>query len=235
VIIKSTGKFISSILILILIQTNCFAKYHQVEDAQLWENISVSVKLTRLTTFHFNHEGRIANNISLFHYAYGDFGITRMLNKHFKVEGDYVLVWKQTEDHVSWRHQFYTALIFKQKLTPFELELRGMYQQQYQDIYSSDLGRYPSDYLRGKFTLSYKFNTYPFYRFEPYFATETYYHLDNNDKYGSQFDRMRYFVGCFYSFNKKNTLELYYLFEKNFNTNDAAMNYVIGIGYELNL
>jgi hypothetical protein len=207
-----------------------------MQDAQLWENISVSKKITRNSSLHFNHEGRFANNITLFHYAYGDFGITKYLGKHFKIEGDYVLVWKKTEDHVSWRHQFYTALLFKQKFHKrLELELRGMYQQQYQDIYSSELGRYPSDYVRGKITLSYTFNKYPFYRFEPYVACESYYHLDNNDKYGAQFDRLRYFLGIFYNFNKKHALELYYLFENNFNINNSATNFVIGIGYEINL
>lgn len=210
--------------------------FSQVNDAEFWENISVSKKITRNSNFHFNHEGRIAYNISLFHYAYGDFGITRNLTKHFKIEMDYVLVWKQTELRESWRHQWYTALLYKDKFNKrVELNLRSMYQVQYQDIYSSDLGMYPSNYLRNKITVSYIFNKYPFYLFKPYLALESYYHLDNNDKYGSQFDRLRYFAGVFYNFNRKTALELYYLIEKNFNTNSPTTNYVIGIGYEFDL
>jgi hypothetical protein len=110
-----------------------------------------------------------------------------------------------------------------------------MYQQQYQDLYSSDLGRYPENYLRNKLTLKYSFQKYPFYRFEPYLASELYYHMDNNNIYGPQFDRLRYFSGVFYSFNKSNKLELYYLIEKNFNINNPPTNYVIGIGYEIEL
>jgi hypothetical protein len=213
--------------------SDTFAQYN---DAQLWENFSISKKLTRNSNLHFNHEGRFTNNMSLFYYLYGDIGITRSINKYFKIELDYVLVWKQTNTRESWRHQWYTALIFKHKLFKrLEFGDRFMYQQQYQDFYSSDAGRYPQDYLRNKLMLFYNFKTYPYYKFSPYISTETYYHLDNNDKYGPQFDRNRYFAGVFYNFNKKNALELYYMIEKHFNINNPPTNYVCGIGYEINL
>jgi len=208
----------------------CFS---QTQDAQLWENITLSKKLTGTTAIGVNHEGRFANNISQFHYAYLDFGFFKYFGKHFKTALDYVLVWKVVEDRESWRHQWYVALSYKTKLEkriPFDF--REEYQQQYQDIYSSDLGRYPENYFRSKLTISYDFKHFPFYKFKPYVASEVYYHLDNNNKYGRGFDRIRYFIGNFYSFNKKTQLELYYMIEDNFNINNPPVNFVMGIGFE---
>ena len=222
---------------LIILIGSTYACYSQSNDAELWENISLEKQLSRNYKFHFNHEGRIGNNISQFHYAYGDFGLTRELTKHFKATVDYVLVWKLVTvnnryERQSWRHQWYFAGMYKDKLFKrFELEIREMYQQQFQDVYSSDAGRYADEYLRSKISIMYLFHKYPFYRFKPYIASESYYHMSNNDKYGPEFDRIRYFEGVFYNFNKKSALELYYLFEFNFNTNDPPTNYVMGIGY----
>ena len=219
--------------ILFCLVSNSYSCFSQEKDAGLWENLSLTKKLTRNYTFHFDHEGRISNNVSQFYYLYGDFGITRNLTKHFKMELDYVLAWKKNYIRENWRHQWYTALFFKEKFFKrLELELRSMYQQQYEDIYSSDVGRYPANYLRNKITLTYIFAKYPFYHFDPYIAIESYYHLDNNNKYGPQFDRIRYFLGVYYKFNKSNSLEFYYLIENNFNTDGALINYVSGIGYE---
>jgi hypothetical protein len=222
----------SLFILLLVLNFSSFAQDRPVHDAQIWENISVSKDIFRNYNLHFNHEGRITNNASLFYYAYGDFGLTRILNKHFRITLDYVLVWKQTFTRTSWRHQWYVAGTFKQKfLKRFQIDVRSMYQKQYQDIYSSDLGRYPDDYLRNKITLKYAFEHYPFYRFSPYLATESYYHLNNNNDYGPEFDRMRYFAGVYYSFSKQQALEFYYLIEKNFNINSPSVNFVTGIGY----
>ncbi len=207
----------------------------QVNDAQLWENVSVNKKITHLWDFHFNHEGRISDNITHFNYAYGDFGLSYKLTKWFKLSGDYVLLWKKGTSRESIKHQWYFDYAIKLKLKPFEFEWRNMLQQEVQNVYSSSVGKVITNYLRNKFTIKYHPEKYPWYRFAPYLAVEAYYHLDNNDKYGRQFDRIRYFAGVFYIFNKKTEMELYYLYEDNFNTNNPAKNFVYGIGFSREL
>lgn len=210
--------------------------YCQTQDAQVWENIALSKDISRNLKLTFNQEGRISNNVSQFNYTYGDFGFSRKLSKHFKFALDYVFVLKQLETHLSKRHQWYADITFKSKIARnLEINIREMFQQQVQDIYSSERGRYPENLFRSKTTLKYSFPYFPLDRFSPYFAWETYYHIDNNDKYGPGFVRNRYFIGSYYNFNKRTSIELYYLFEKNFNINNAPTNYIYGIGFEREL
>src|SRR4051812_18772584 len=139
-------KFPLMIVLMIIVSHSLKA---QVNDAQLWENIEVTKKFSKQWAFHFNHEGRIVNNITEFHYGYGDFGIVRKFSKSLKMTLNYVLVWKKTESHDSWRHQYYVSLTYnKDFLDHFNISLREEFQTQYQDIYSSELGKYPEHYLR---------------------------------------------------------------------------------------
>jgi hypothetical protein len=160
----------------------------------------------------------------------------RKFNKYFKASLNYVLVWKKSESRDSWRHQYYVSLVLNHDfLQHFNASLREEYQAQYQDIYSSELGRYPEHYLRTKVTITYDPVYYPFYKIQPYIASEVYYHMDANDKYGPEFNRIRMFLGTFYHLNRSSDLELYYLIEQHFNINNPPTNYVIGIGYSLKL
>src|SRR5437764_15138307 len=104
----------------------CFAQYN---DAQLWENIYLSKKISRMFSVTFNEEGRIRNNVSDFNYLYGDFGLLAKLSKRFRASVDYEPLFTQSakRDHV--KHQYYAFLKYKVKpVKRFEAEVREMYQ-----------------------------------------------------------------------------------------------------------
>ena len=212
----------------LLVVQFCSAQYN---DAQLWENISIDKDIFRRWNLNFNHEGRIVDNASRFVYGYGDFGLAFKYSKKFKIAADYVIVFKQTDKRPSIRHQWYLATTYKIKKKRWELAWREMLQQQVQDIYSSDFGAVPDNYIRSKFTLNYSFKKGAMYRIKPYAATELYYRLSNYDKEGPGFKRNRYYLGGYYAFNKKTELELYYMIEKNYNIINPPTNYVFGIGF----
>ncbi len=219
-------------IVLCFLLTVCISGFSQTNDAQLWENIFLYKKLSDKFTVTMNHEGRIRDNVSQFNYAYLDFGFATKLTKHLKVSIDYLPLWRNTDTRISWTHQYYFLAFYKVKFFKrFEVGLREMYQQQYRDIYSSDNGTIPQNYLRSKLVMKYFPFYFPYNKFTPYYAGELYYNLDNNNKYGPQFDRIRNFLGLFYSFDKRTDVELYYMIERNFNINDPPTNYVIGIGF----
>jgi hypothetical protein len=205
----------------------------QVNDAGLWENIYLDKKIAPKWMLHLNEQGRVDQNITRFHYVYGDFGITYKWNKHIHIMCDYVLIEKRRlNDLWSTLHQAYVALVLKQKIASFTISNRIMAQVQYSDIYSSKFGMIPDYKLRNKTMLKYNNNS----RYTYYIALEIYYKI-NNTYYksdypqGNRLDRIRYFVGAFYELNKRSSIELYYLYENNFNSNNPPKNFVIGIGY----
>ena len=203
----------------------------QTQDAQLWENIYLEKMLSKKSSIHFNHEGRISNNISQFSYAYGDFGYTGEIIKNLSYSVDYVLVLKKIRDTPSTRHQWYVDLSYKIKMDPLSISFRSMFQQQVQDVYSSDAGAIPEDYWRNKITVKYSFEKYPWYKIKPYAAAEFYDFLDRNTKYQPGLNRIRYFAGIYYSINKKNEIEVYYLIENNLIINKPPENNVTDLGY----
>src|SRR5207244_3517738 len=156
-----------------------------------------------------NHEGRITNNISQFHFAYADNGVTYVVNKHLAFSASYVFVVKRTTRVTSSRHQFYLDFTLKEKISQVKIYWRSMFQNQLQDLYSSDNGDIPDYYSRNKLTVKYFLETFPYYKFTPYISTEWYYRVSNWDDKGARFNRARYFLGCFYELNKKNSVELY--------------------------
>ena len=201
----------------------------QTNDAQLWENIYIETDITQKFYAHFNHEGRITNNISQFNYGYGDIGLSYKLFKKDHLSLDYVFVIKNYENgKVSYRHQYYAANTFKKKINPFTLYWRIMYQVEYDDVNSTENGKNGDYYIRNKLTIKWKTPG----RYIPYIASELYYNADNDRKFGQQFDRLRTYAGCFYELNKIDMLEAYYLLEKHFQVNDPATNWVIGLGYD---
>ncbi|MGZ4034895.1 MAG: DUF2490 domain-containing protein [Bacteroidia bacterium] len=225
-------KFISLTLLAV-----CFVRTfaQNNNDAALWENIYLEKNLTPRIILHFNHEGRITENITQFHYGYGDLGITYKFGKSFHATIDYVYVGKYLDKSgFSNRHQFYIAGTYKKKITKsLVFSFREMFQEQVQDIYSSEIGRLPVYFSRSKATFKYKLN-----RFTPYIASELYVKLLEPARtghlsapYGPHANRVRYFAGIFYELNRVNEVELYYLIEKHFNEYNPQTNYVIGVGF----
>jgi hypothetical protein len=204
--------------------------YAQKNDAAVWENIYLQKRVTSKFLIHLNHEGRITQNITQFHYGYADMGLTYKPNKNFHASLDYVFIEKIPNGKVlSIRHQFYLALTAKKKFKPFVFYYRQIIQSQVQDIYSSDYGRIPDNCLRSKITVKCELN-----RFTPYVASELYIRM--NEPYAFEADRYRCFAGVFYELTKLNTIEFYYLVERFFKETkpdaiNPVTNYVIGIGF----
>ncbi len=131
---------------------------------------------------------------------------------------------------MDYRHQYYFALSAKKKIKPFTFYLREMFQIEYNNYFTSENGIIPSYYFRTKATA--KLKEKELGKFTPYAATEIYFDANRNQKFGSQVDRLRYFLGTFYNLSGINALEYYYMIENNIHTTNQGINWVVGIGLE---
>ena len=105
------------------------------------------------------------------------------------------------------------------------MTLRERLQTQYVNVNSSENGKVAERYLRNKVTLKYDLGK----KYTPFFATELFYQLTNAK--GNEFDNVRYTAGFNYEFSKRASLDLFYLINKAFNTNDPVTDYVSGISF----
>ena len=232
------------LLLLLFVTANCssFCQSPYDNDAGLWFILYLEKKITKKIIVHLNQQDRFLNNISQFKMAYADAGITYKFTKHIKVLADYVLARKaKTDGSFSTRHQYYAAIILKQKIGRWAFSYRNLLQREYINPITSSDGFIRYHYDRNKVTVKYEWNKY----FELYTAEELFVPLNNPTVRG--IDRTRAFIGLFYNITRRQQLELYYMFQaqlqkSNWFDQDQSysairMNhdYVIGIGYSIEL
>lgn len=197
------------------------------DDAALWMNIYLEKKINKKIHLHLNQKNRFADNIGRLDVSYADFGITYNFNRHVRVMFDYVFAEKRRLDYsFSNNHQFYGALILRQKLKKFTFSYRNMVTANMQDIYSSYDGRVPVFTDRNKLTVKYELNKrYSFYTAEELYMP--FYQAKNKT-----LSRSRTFAGVFYRLTKDTEFELYFAFQRQLNAfNVTKRVFIYGIGY----
>lgn len=200
--------------------------FAQRNDAGLWLSLELEKLLTKRLSLEFNHTERIAQNITRWDLAYSDIGLAYKFSKHIAASANYRYINKFNPEYgMDNRHRFYVDLILKKKLKPLEFSWRQRFQNQMEDVFTSEEGRIPHYYTRSKLAIKYDLN-----KFTPCIASELYIKLISGEQ--PLPNRYRLFGGCNYAINKTNDIEVYYLFDRRFNQKDPLTNYVIGLSYK---
>jgi hypothetical protein len=204
--------------------------YGQVNDAGLWASINIDKKLSSKFSIGFSEEVRFNENISEVGTVFSEIAAGWKFNKFFSASAGYRFILKRdASDFYSKRHRFLINVNAKIKKGRFNLAARARFQSQYSDVYSSDQGATPADYLRTRVTVKYE----PDKKYTPFLSAETFFHLNNAD--GILFDNYRISGGIEYAFNKKYALDFYYLLDREINVNNAWTSYITGIAFNISL
>ena len=210
----------------------CSFSFAQTKDLWQWTTLSIDKKITPKTSVIFDEEFRLFENASRINLFHTNIGVSHKINSYFKVALVYRWIGKSQRDGTySSRHRIYADASFKYKISPVIFTYRARFQSQVRDVNSSDEGTVPENYWRSKFDLKFDLNR----AYKPYIAAEYRYQFNNNRlmEANNSFDRGRYYIGCDYEINKKNSFGLYYMIQREFNVNDPETDFVIGIVYEL--
>jgi hypothetical protein len=214
------------LFLLILLLSSYLDSIAQKEDFRIWLDLKVEKKLTQ--KWHLEGRGalRFNENIREVGSYYGDFGVGYRLTKKLKLEVHYRFSGKSNDEgYFHKRHRYYADLSYKIKTgTPLSVTLRGRFQKQYTDVFSSEDGFNPANTFRLAITPAYKYKQY-----QPYFRTEVFYLYDNSDKY---FNRIRYRLGTQYEFNKRNSLDVFYMIQQELHSDNPTRAYVLGFSYK---
>ena len=197
----------------------------QVNDAGLWASINVEKKLTSKFALTLTEEARMNENISELGTAFSEIGATYKIKKYISIGVSYRFIQhRRVDDFYSFRHRYMIDLVLKKKIKKFAFTLRERFQTQYADLNSSENGKVPDYYLRNKLTVKYDFDK----KYTPFIAAELFYQLSNQK--GNEIDNTRYSAGFEYKFNKKVSVDLFYLINREINVNDPWTDYVVGFG-----
>ena len=226
-----------SLIILLLYCSFISPVFTQVrQDAGMWTTFSIQHPLNKKINLVIDEEFRLRENYQRINLFYTNVGIDYKLNKFLKISPTYRIIQKKKLDgNYSYRHRLMIDVTAKKKIKKITLSERVRYQIEVQDFYTSKKGTLPEHYLRLKTDVKYDIGN----RITPYYSIEFRYQIKNPRGDGPLFDngfhRVRNVLGAEYEINKKNSVNLYYLFQTEFNISTPESIYILGIGYSLTI
>lgn len=209
----------------------------QIEkDAGLWATFTLQKKITKKISIAVDQETRLRENFQRINLFYTNIGVDYKLNKHIKISPSYRFIQKVKIDmHVSYRHRLSSDLTYKKKFNKFTISERIRYQIEVRDYLTSKKGKLPEQFLRFKTDFKYAVTE----KITPYLSCELRYQIrswrDNDTRYNGDFHRIRYVGGIEYELNYRNSINVYYLVQNEFNIAGIENNFIVGLAYTLNL
>ncbi len=203
-------------------------------DAGSWNTCNIEYKFNKKITGLFTEELRFKENFTRLNLFYTNLGIEYKFSDFFKAALVYRFIEKYQDDNsFSFRHRLMFDLTVKKKFGKIGISYRQRIQAEERDIYSSDTGNLPEWYSRNKFTFKYDTDK----RYTPYAAVELRYQFRNPREWQSDktWHRSRYSLGVDYKLNKKSTVGLYYLIQREYNVVLPQNLYIVGLEYSLSL
>ncbi|HOY30898.1 MAG TPA: DUF2490 domain-containing protein [Bacteroidales bacterium] len=211
----------------LLTATTCFS---QVQDANLWIYAGIEKKIIPGLSVNLNQEFRMNENFTELGTFFTDAGVTYKINKYLKISANYRFINKRrSNDSYSMRHRYYFDLTLRKKFNPVVITLRTRFQSQYTDVLSSADGEIPANHIRNKLMIKYDDGR----SIKPYFYAEIYSPLKR--PYDIFLDNTRYCAGLEYEINRMNTIDLFYMFQKEYHVVNPGTDHIIGIGYNISL
>ena len=206
----------------------------QSNDAGMWATLSLQHALTKKINIVVDQELRLKENYQRINLFYTNIGIDYKFNKYLKISPTYRTIQKKRlEGTYSYRHRLMLDVTGKKKLNKFTLSERVRYQAEVQDFNTSKKGKLIEQFLRFKTDLKYSATD----KITPYISCEFRYqiHAPRGDGplYDNAFHRVRNVLGVEYELNKKNSVNLYYLYQTEFDISTPESIYILGIGYTL--
>jgi len=199
--------------------------YSQVNDAGLWLSLNIEKKINKKWSLGISQEFRYNENITELGTILTEIGVNYRINKTIRVSGNYRFANKLLIDNTyNQRHRFFADINLRKKVNSFQFSYRARIQNQFKDLRSRSDEAVFMYYLRNKISASYNFNK----KWNTFFSIENYTPL-NVENYFT--DNVRYSIGTEYSINKFNSLELFYLIQKEYNVNNPFTDYILGIAY----
>lgn len=206
----------------------------QSNDAGMWATLSLQHALTKKITIVVDQEFRLKENYQRINLFYTNIGIDYKFNKYLKISPTYRAIQKKRlEGTYSYRHRLMLDVTAKKKFNKFALSERVRYQAEVQDFNTSKKGKLIEQFLRFKTDLKYSATE----KITPYISCEFRYqiHAPRGDGpvYDNAFHRVRNVLGVEYELNKKNSVNLYYLYQTEFDISTPESIYILGLGYTL--
>lgn len=213
------------LLLALFSSTHVFA-FEPERDFGAWFSVNLQKRVTRTFSFIFNPQIRLNRNLETIDQYMLEGGGEYLLARNIRASLNYRLTRSNRLDFYSTRHRLFLDVNFKQKFGRFGFGIRERFQSQVQDIYSSDIGKFPAWYMRTRGSVKYDTDL----AWKPYVSAEIFYRARDLGNPGNTIDQYRYETGIDYSFFRDHSLNVFYMIKRN-PEDRVFTEYITGLGY----
>lgn len=223
-------------LVLFLFCMSHLLNAQQSNDAGLWTTFTIQHALSKKINLVIDEELRLKENYQRLNLFYTNIGIDYKFNKNLKLSPTYRFIQKkQLEGYYSFRHRFQLDLTGKKKFNKITLSERVRYQAEVSDYLTSEKGKLLEQFLRFKTDVKYNVTT----KLTPYVSIEMRYQIraprGDGPLYNNGFHRIRNVIGAEYEINKKQSINLYYLYQTEFTISSPETIFILGVAYTITI
>lgn len=219
---------IKKTLLLFLLISNASVTFSQKKDFGIWAGISAEKELVKNLDLNFDVNMRTYHNVSEIEEAFFDIGLNYKFNKYLSAALSYRYTqFKEDDELFHPRHKWFADLKGKLPLGDFDISARFRFQQRYKTYFEDENDRESKEVGRLKLKALYNIPSFPV---NPYLSAELFFPMFSGA--ARTVEKERFMAGFEYNISKKNSIEIEYMFQRDFFPKLSDMN-IISVSYNI--
>lgn len=199
----------------------------QNTDVKLRLSAKVEKEISKKLSGSLEYEHRLDQNLSTFDKAFLEPSVSYDLNKSMKVGAVYRIILDQNKVREQGMEQRVAAYVrYSLEYDDFEFQVKTALQYGFDDLTNSSFSY--DQKLISRTSLEVQYNWFGS-KFTPFASAELFYHI--NDPKGGIINQTRMKAGTAYKISKSSKVQVYYLFENEFNVAYPVDAHILGASY----
>ena len=202
----------------------------QTEDVGLWTGVSIGKDVSKRISASLEVQSRFFENISMVDKHLVESGIEFNADNNLKIGFGYRFMLSNDVEGFVPEQRYQADLGYKVNIERFKLNVRSRVQYGNVDFIKNEDALLQNLVNRNKLEIGYDIYKSPI---EPFVATECYF--DINDDIPWLYSKLRTVVGATVNVTNYGEVEIFYMHEKEQNTNNPALSHVFGVGFKIDI
>jgi hypothetical protein len=216
------------LLLLILLFGIASISFSQNADFGLWYSITAEKKLIKSLDLNLDANVRTYHNASEIEEAFFDIGLNYKFNKYLSAAVSYRFTeFKEDDESFHPRHKWFADLKGKLPLGDFDISARLRFQQRYKTFIEDENDKESKEVIRFRIKTLYDIPSFPV---NPYISAELFFPAFTETT--RTVEKNRLMAGLEYNISKKHSIELEYMFQRDFLPHISDIN-IISVSYNL--
>jgi len=222
-----TMRIKKKLLLLLLISTAPIT-FSQEKDFGIWAGISAEKELIKNLDLNFDVNLRTYHNVSEIEEAFFDIGFNYKFNKYLSAALSYRYTQFREDDELFHpRHKWFADIKGKLPLGDFDISARFRFQERYKTYFEDENDKESKEVGRFRLKVIYDIPSFPV---NPFLSSELFLPMFSGSV--RSVEKERFMGGFEYNISKKNSIEIEYMFQRDFFPKLSDMN-IISVNYNI--